>query len=129
MRLSVVRSVRVGGPSAGGSSVNREIVAGREIAWGPPRSTHGGKGAVRTANRSEGARASDAAYDPAMGRKDHQISSEGKDRAGKPLKVLPPVMQKVFGEFGGHISIQRSTPRWVEPMFVDKAIGYLKGLE
>jgi hypothetical protein len=42
----------------------------------------------------------------------HQISSEGKDRAGKPLKVLSPKMQKVFGDFGGHVSIQRSPPRW-----------------
>jgi hypothetical protein len=59
----------------------------------------------------------------------HQISSEGRDRAGKPLKVLSPEMRKVFGDFGGHVSIQRSPPRWVEPHFVDNAIGYLKGLE
>jgi hypothetical protein len=62
-------------------------------------------------------------------RKAHQISTEGRDRAGKPLKVLSPKMQKVFGEFGGHVSIQRSPPRWVEPRFVDRAIGYLKELE
>lgn len=61
--------------------------------------------------------------------KAHQISAEGQDRAGSPLKVLSPKMQKVFGDFGGHISIQRSPPRWVEPRFVDKAIGYLKDLE
>ena len=59
----------------------------------------------------------------------HQISSEGKDRAGKPLKVLSPAMRKVFGDFGGHVSIQRSPPRWVEPEFVDKAIGFLNKLE
>jgi hypothetical protein len=59
----------------------------------------------------------------------HQISSEGNDRAGKPLKVLSPTMREVFGEFGGHVSIQRSPPRWVEPPFVDKAIRYLQGLE
>jgi hypothetical protein len=57
-----------------------------------------------------------------------QISVEGKDRAGKPLKVLSPAMQKVFGTFGGHVSIQRSPPRWVEPVFVDKAIEFLKEL-
>lgn len=62
-------------------------------------------------------------------RKAKQISMEGKDRAGKPLKVLSPAMQKVFGDFGGHISIQRSPPRWVAPEFANKAIGYLKGLE
>jgi len=62
-------------------------------------------------------------------RKAYRISSEGKDRAGKPLKVLSPSMRKVFGDFGGHVSIQRSPPRWVEPRFVDKAIDYLQGLE
>jgi len=62
-------------------------------------------------------------------RRAYQISSEGKDRAGKPLKVLSPTMQKVFGSFGGHISIQRSPPRWVEPGLVDKAIGYLTDLQ
>ena len=60
--------------------------------------------------------------------KAHQISSEGRDQSGRPLKVLSPPMRKVFSDFGGHISIQRSPPRWVEPRFVDKAIGYLKGL-
>lgn len=62
-------------------------------------------------------------------RKAHQISSEGKDRAGKPLKVLSPSMRKVFGAFGGHVSIQRSPPRWVEPGFVEKAIMFVTGLE
>jgi hypothetical protein len=38
-------------------------------------------------------------------------------------------MRKVFGEFGGHVSFQRSPPRWVESRFVDKAISFLKGLE
>jgi hypothetical protein len=59
----------------------------------------------------------------------HQISSVGKDRACKPLKVLSPAMRKVFGDFGGHVSIQRSPPRWVEPGFVDKAVEFLKSLE
>jgi hypothetical protein len=62
-------------------------------------------------------------------RRAHQISSVGKDRAGKPLKVLSSAIQKVFGGFGGHVSIQRSPPRWVEPEFVDKAVGYLEDLE
>lgn len=62
-------------------------------------------------------------------RKAKQISVEGQDRAGKPLKVLSPAMQKVFGDFGGHTSIQRSPPCWVEPGFVDKAVGFLKELE
>jgi hypothetical protein len=60
--------------------------------------------------------------------KAYQISVEGKDRAGKPLKVLSPEMQKVFGTFGGHIAIQRSPPRWVESQFVDRAIEFVRGL-
>jgi hypothetical protein len=62
-------------------------------------------------------------------KKAYQISVEGKDRSGKPLKVLSPAMQKVFGTFGGRISIQRSPPRWVQPRFVDRAIDYVMGLE
>jgi hypothetical protein len=61
-------------------------------------------------------------------RKAYQISAEGRDRTGDPLKVLSPKLQKVFGDFGGHVSIQRSPPRWVEPRFVARAIRYLKGL-
>lgn len=52
-----------------------------------------------------------------------------KDLAGKPLKVLSTAMQKVFGDFGGHVSTQRSPPRWLEPGFVDKAIRFVTGLE
>jgi hypothetical protein len=37
-------------------------------------------------------------------------------------------MQKVFGDFGGHISIQRSPPRWVEEEFVERAVKFVKGL-
>ena len=62
-------------------------------------------------------------------RKARQISAVGRDRAGRPLKVLSPTMQKIFGTFEGRISIQRSPPRWVEARFVDKAVDYLKDLE
>jgi hypothetical protein len=61
--------------------------------------------------------------------KAHRISAEGKDQRGKPLKILSPAMQKVFGNFGGRVSIQRSPPRWVEPEYVEKAITFVKGLE
>lgn len=61
--------------------------------------------------------------------KAHRISSEERDRAGRPLKVLSPEMRGVFGDFEGHVSIQRSPPRWVEPRYVARAIGYLMGLE
>lgn len=62
-------------------------------------------------------------------RKAHRISESGKDRAGKPLKVLSPEMQKVFGNFRGNVSIQRSPPRWVEPGCVDRSMRYVKELE
>lgn len=61
--------------------------------------------------------------------KAHRLSSVGKDRSGKPLKVLSPEMRKVFGTFDGKVSIQRSPPRWVEAAFVEKAIKFVKGLE
>ena len=64
-----------------------------------------------------------------MFRKAHRISVEGKDRLGKPLKVLSPAMQKVFGSFEGRIAIQRSPPRWVADDHVATAIAYLESLE
>ena len=57
-----------------------------------------------------------------------QISETGKDRAGNPLKVLSRDMQRVFGAFGGKISIQRSPTRWVEPAFIDAAKGFVQTL-
>jgi hypothetical protein len=59
----------------------------------------------------------------------HRISAEGTDRAGKPLKVLSPAMQKVFGDFGVQVSIQRSLPRWVDAAYVEKAIKYVRTLK
>lgn len=64
-----------------------------------------------------------------MFQKAHRISSEERDLAGQPLKVLSPTMQNVFGDFGGNVSIQRSPPRWVELRFVGKTNRHLKGLE
>ena len=61
--------------------------------------------------------------------KAHQISSYGTDKNGNRLKVLSPAMRKVFGDFGGKVSIQRSPPRWVEPAFVDKAIDFVTELD
>ncbi len=55
-----------------------------------------------------------------------RLSSDGKDRAGKPLKVLSPAMRKVFGDFGGKVSIQRSPPRWVEPEFTETAATFVR---
>jgi hypothetical protein len=57
------------------------------------------------------------------------ISSLGRDRNGKPIKVLSPAMRKIFGEFHGRVSIQRSPPRWVEPAFVKRAAEFVSRLE
>lgn len=57
------------------------------------------------------------------------ISTTGQDKSGKPLKILSPEMRKIFGDFNGRISIQRSPPRWVEPSFVDSAKEYVRSLD
>jgi hypothetical protein len=57
------------------------------------------------------------------------ISAAGKDISGRPLKVLSPAMQKIFGDFDGHISIQRSPPRWVGPEFVQKTRKFIRSLK
>lgn len=56
------------------------------------------------------------------------ISTYGKDRRGTPLKILSGRMQKVFGDFRGHVSIQRSPPRWVAPEFVEYAADFVTSL-
>jgi hypothetical protein len=48
---------------------------------------------------------------------------------GKPLKVLSPEMQETFGHFGGKIVIERSSPRWIEPAFVQRSIDFVEELE
>jgi hypothetical protein len=57
------------------------------------------------------------------------ISSVGRDKSGRPLKVLSQTMRKIFGDFDGHVSIQRSPPRWVRPEFVQKAVEFVRSLK
>lgn len=57
------------------------------------------------------------------------ISEVGKDRSGKPLKVLSREMQRIFGDFRGRISIQRSPTRWVDSAFVPTAAEFVRSLE
>jgi hypothetical protein len=57
------------------------------------------------------------------------ISSMGEDKSGKPLKVLSPPMRKIFSNFDGHVSIQRSPPRWVRPGFVEIAAEFVRSLK
>ena len=57
------------------------------------------------------------------------ISNMGEDRSGKPLKVLSPEMQKIFGDFDGKISFQRSPTRWVKSSHVTQAAEFVRSLE
>jgi hypothetical protein len=61
-------------------------------------------------------------------RKAVQISCMGRDCRGRPMKILSPEMREVFGDFGGKVSIQRSSPRWVAPDFVERAAKFVRGL-
>jgi len=57
-----------------------------------------------------------------------RISVDSTDRAGNSLKVLAPDMRRIFGDFGGHVSIQRSPPRWVAPAFTAKAADFVTSI-
>ena len=61
-------------------------------------------------------------------RKARRISVLGLDKSARPIHVLSREMQKVFGDFDGHISIQRSPPRWVAERFVAKASAFVTSL-
>ena len=60
--------------------------------------------------------------------KAYLISSVRKNRLGRPLKVLSPKMREVFGDFHGHISIERSPTRWVSPKYAERAATFVKNL-
>ncbi|HRQ39872.1 MAG TPA: hypothetical protein PLD25_18345 [Chloroflexota bacterium] len=57
-----------------------------------------------------------------------RLSVVGQDRSGRPLKVLSPEMQQIFGDFGGKISFQRSPTRWVNPVHTLQAAEYMRSL-
>lgn len=57
------------------------------------------------------------------------MSALGRDRSGKPLKVLSPQMQEIFGCFGGKISFQRSPTRWVGANHVARAVAFMRSLD
>jgi hypothetical protein len=57
------------------------------------------------------------------------ISDIGRDRSGRPLKVLSAAMQKIFGDFDGKISFQRSPTRWVKSTNVPQAAEFMRSLE
>lgn len=57
------------------------------------------------------------------------ISEIGHDRLGRPLKVISTKMQKIFGDFDGKISFQRSPTRWVKSSYVKRAAEFVRSLE
>ncbi len=57
------------------------------------------------------------------------ISTYGQDRLGRPLKILSPDMQSIFGTFGGKLSIQRSPTRWIEQEYVSRTANFIRSLE
>jgi hypothetical protein len=58
------------------------------------------------------------------------LLSETVTLSGKaPLKKITPAMRKIFGEFGGRHSFQRSPTRWVEPAFVLSAAQFVRSLK
>jgi hypothetical protein len=58
-----------------------------------------------------------------------RISEVGNDRSGRSIQVLSREMCKNFGDFEGHVSIQRSPPRWILPAFVGKAAEFVTSLK
>lgn len=57
-----------------------------------------------------------------------KISAVGADKNGRALHRVAPGVQKVFGDFEGHTSIQRSPPRWVAPKFIQSAAEFIFAL-
>ena len=64
-----------------------------------------------------------------MFKKAVRISAVGRDRTGRPINVLSPEMQKVFGTFNGRICIQRSPTRWVVDEYVLRSAQFVRSLE
>ena len=56
------------------------------------------------------------------------MSALGQDVRGKPLKILSPEMQEVFGSFGGRVSFQRSPTRWVDAAYINRAAEFVRSL-
>ena len=56
------------------------------------------------------------------------FSAQGQARSGRPLKVISPQMRRIFGDFGGRISFQRSPTRWVALAFTAAAAAYVRSL-
>ena len=58
-----------------------------------------------------------------------KISSYGVDRVGRRLKILSPEVRRIFGGFGGKVSIQRSPPRWISEEHARITAEFLRSLD
>jgi len=56
------------------------------------------------------------------------ISEDGRNSAGRTLKILSEEMCAIFGDFDGKRSIQRSGPRWVHEAHVERAAHFVRSL-
>ncbi len=54
-------------------------------------------------------------------KKAHLIGEKRRLKSGSLWQLITPQMAKIFGNFRGVGSLQRSTPRWVEARFIAKA--------
>lgn len=59
----------------------------------------------------------------------HRLGGRVLRDDGSYWQIISPKMARVFGRFGGIGSIQRSTPRWVEPRKVEAAAAFVRSLE
>ncbi len=56
------------------------------------------------------------------------ISETAPDRRGTPIFVLSEEMRAVFGPLSSVGSIQRSTPRWIDPAFTGRPGEFVRSL-
>lgn len=62
-------------------------------------------------------------------RKAHLVGEKVLRKNGTWWQFITPEMEKVFGNFGGIGSLQRSTPRWVDANLVKKAENFVESLD
>jgi hypothetical protein len=56
------------------------------------------------------------------------ISEVGWNKSRRPIHVLSQTMREVCGDFGGHVAIQRSSPRWIPAQYAARVADLVKSL-
>ncbi len=56
------------------------------------------------------------------------ISAPSLDSSGRSMYIVSDEMKKIFGEFSGKGSIQRSYARYVVPEYTNRAAEFVKSL-